>query len=349
MSTTIVQRILENDQFVWDSGTMGWVKMTQPAAGGGGDGTVDQGAAGASPWLVTGPLTDTQLRAADVKVSLDGETVALTALPALVAGSAIVGKVGIDQTTPGVTNKVSVGADVVHAIVDSGSLVVTQPTAANLNVTEASAAGIAVDTSIMQSLLTGISANQLPPVLGALTSASSLSVVPSTSASFNSNINAIAGAAPAVSSGLKTSGTLRVVIATDQPSLTNPLAVTASAGANLNTSALALEASQLLGNASLTTLAGAIKTEDAVATDADTGIVALAVRQDTPLATTSASGDYTGLTTDAQGRLWTNNDVARELAQRANDLLLVHNKLLAELMCRTAAMSGAFVPYQEMF
>ena len=32
-------------------------------------------------------------------------------LPALVAGSAIVGKVGIDQTTPGTTNKVSIGTD----------------------------------------------------------------------------------------------------------------------------------------------------------------------------------------------------------------------------------------------
>lgn len=37
-------------------------------------------------------------------------------LPALVAGSAIIGKVGIDQTTPGTTNKVSIGTDGTVAI-----------------------------------------------------------------------------------------------------------------------------------------------------------------------------------------------------------------------------------------
>lgn len=40
----------------------------------------------------------------------------ITTLPALVAGSAIVGKVGIDQTTPGTTNKVSIGTDGTVAI-----------------------------------------------------------------------------------------------------------------------------------------------------------------------------------------------------------------------------------------
>lgn len=53
---------------------------------------------------VTGPLTDAELRAADVKVTLDSEAVVLG------AGSAIAGKVGIDQTTPGITNRVDVGS-----------------------------------------------------------------------------------------------------------------------------------------------------------------------------------------------------------------------------------------------
>ena len=63
---------------------------------------------------VTGPLTDAQLRAAVVPVSLTSTTV--TTLPALVAGSAIVGKVGIDQTTPGTTNLVSIGTNGTVAI-----------------------------------------------------------------------------------------------------------------------------------------------------------------------------------------------------------------------------------------
>lgn len=43
----------------------------------------------------------------------------------LAAGTALVGKVGIDQTTPGTTNKVTVGSDVVHTIIDSGTTAVT--------------------------------------------------------------------------------------------------------------------------------------------------------------------------------------------------------------------------------
>lgn len=39
------------------------------------------------------------------------QPVSLTTLPALVAGSAIIGKVGIDQTTPGTTNLVSIGTN----------------------------------------------------------------------------------------------------------------------------------------------------------------------------------------------------------------------------------------------
>jgi hypothetical protein len=72
----------------------------------------------------TGPLTDTQLRATPVPVS--GTVIAnagsgtmatsLASLPALVAGSAIIGKVGIDQTTPGTTNLVSIGTNGTVAI-----------------------------------------------------------------------------------------------------------------------------------------------------------------------------------------------------------------------------------------
>ena len=53
---------------------------------------------------VTGPLTDAQLRASAVPVSL-------ATLPALTTGSAIIGRVGIDQTTPGTTNLVSIGTN----------------------------------------------------------------------------------------------------------------------------------------------------------------------------------------------------------------------------------------------
>ena len=86
----------------------------------------------ATPVPVSGPITDTQLRATAVPVSVSGTVtvsnptaagltdaqlrasavpVSLATAPALVAGSAVIGKVGIDQTTPGTTNKVSIGTD----------------------------------------------------------------------------------------------------------------------------------------------------------------------------------------------------------------------------------------------
>jgi hypothetical protein len=56
-------------------------------------------------WCST--LIDTALPAGNNNI---GDVDVLT-LPALVAGTAIIGKVGIDQTTPGTTNKVSIGSD----------------------------------------------------------------------------------------------------------------------------------------------------------------------------------------------------------------------------------------------
>lgn len=55
----------------WDVNTLSWVPWdgAVTGGGGGGGGTVDQGTGGASAWLVTGPLTDAQLRAAPVPVS----------------------------------------------------------------------------------------------------------------------------------------------------------------------------------------------------------------------------------------------------------------------------------------
>lgn len=53
--------------YVWDTGLLEWVVQTQ--SGGGGGGTVDQGTGGVSPWLVTGPLTDAELRASAVPVT----------------------------------------------------------------------------------------------------------------------------------------------------------------------------------------------------------------------------------------------------------------------------------------
>lgn len=69
--------------------------------------------------------------------------------------------------------------------------------------------------------------------------------------------------------------------------------ITANAGTNLNTSALATEA----------TLAGAIKAEDAASASADKGVPALAIQTATPADTAGTDLDYSMLQM-AGGRLW---------------------------------------------
>jgi hypothetical protein len=59
--------------------------------------------------LPTGAATEATLAAANAKI-----TACNTGAVVLAAGSAAIGKVGIDQTTPGTTNKVSLGTDTIR-------------------------------------------------------------------------------------------------------------------------------------------------------------------------------------------------------------------------------------------
>jgi hypothetical protein len=56
------------------------------------------------------PVTGTFWQARHVLAN-HSQPVSIATAPALVASSAIIGKVGIDQTTPGTTNKVNIGTD----------------------------------------------------------------------------------------------------------------------------------------------------------------------------------------------------------------------------------------------
>lgn len=65
---------------------------------------------------------------------------------------------------------------------------------------------------------------------------------------------------------------------------------------------IATEAKQDAGNASLATIAGAIKAEDSVATSGDAGIPMLGIRNDSDTST-AGDGDWTWLKLDGEGRL----------------------------------------------
>lgn len=77
-----------------------------------------------SPWVVSGTVTIGAGSAVLGHVIVDSGTItAVTAITnALPAGTNLLGKISIDQTTPGTTNKVSLGSDVIHTIIDSATL-----------------------------------------------------------------------------------------------------------------------------------------------------------------------------------------------------------------------------------
>jgi len=106
------------------------------------------------------------------------------------------------------------------------------------------------------------------------------------------NLTKIAGTAPDVNSGNKSAGTLRVILATDQPALTTAMPVS-----------LATAPTTPVTNADITTIAGAIKAEDVASADAHPGMVILARRTATPANTSGTDLDYEVPQMNA-GRLW---------------------------------------------
>lgn len=105
----------------------------------------------------------------------------------------------------------------------------------------------------------------------------------------NAQVN---GVTVQTSTGTAGTGTQRVAVASDS-------SITANAGTNLNTSALALESG---GN--LATIASAVHTEDAASANADKGFAVQAIRDDTLNSTSGTEGDYEFLHTTADGALW---------------------------------------------
>jgi hypothetical protein len=120
------------------------------------------------------------------------------------AGSAIVGKVGIDQTTPGTTNAVSLS---------------------QINATTTATGNGVVGTGVQRVAIASDN--------------TAFSVNATIAANQSVNVNQLAGTATSVNSGVKDAGTLRVVIATDQPQLTNKLLVTPDANSAVNVAQLA--------------------------------------------------------------------------------------------------------------
>lgn len=181
-----------------DLDTIAATALAQASTTSGQTGTLVQGATTtAAPTYTTAktnPLslqTDGSLRVAVTAAPTTAVTIATA--PVLVAGSAIIGKVGIDQTTPGTTNGVQVnaalpaGANVIgHVIADSGSTTavtgnVASTVADGADVTlgaKADAKSTATDTTAVtaMSVLKQISASVQAPPSQAVTNAGTFAV-----------------------------------------------------------------------------------------------------------------------------------------------------------------------------
>lgn len=154
-------------------------------------------------------------------------------LVGLLAGTAIIGKVGIDQTTPGTTNGVVVNSSVLPTGAATAAL---QPSNSAIGSTTSGQTGnlaMGAVTTAAPSYTTGQTNPLSLTTAGALRVDASGSTQPVSGtvtanqggAPWSSNVTQIAGNAIDTNSGNKSAGTQRVVIATDQPAFSTPVPV----------------------------------------------------------------------------------------------------------------------------
>lgn len=159
------------------------------------------------------------------KVGIDqttpGTTNAVQVIGSLPAGSAVLGKTGIDQTTPGVTNGVQVVAALPAGAAVVGKFGIDQTTPGTTN---------------------GVQINAGAATIGALVANQSV------------NQTQLAGVAVAVGSGIANTGTQRVILASDQPLLmtAESLAFVTSDSGHLTSPSLAAGASIALDGPQIT-------------------------------------------------------------------------------------------------
>ena len=222
------------------------------------------GQRGADFFLAAGTLTGT----ITPEVSLDGGTTYAAAVFINVVTGAV-------ETSIALTNPNSALSRVIGWI-GSATHVRVRVSAYTSGTADGTARAV---TNSTLAFLTGTDGSTLRTA--AVSSAGALSVAYG-SGNFATNATQIGGAAIDANSGNKSGGTQRIVIATDQPTLTSPLFLPGTGATDWG------------------------KAEDAAHTTGDVGIMALAVRTDTASQRAQTDGEYSPLITDASGRLHVN-------------------------------------------
>lgn len=240
---------------------------------------------------------------------------------ALPAGAAIIGKVSIDQTTPGTTNLVALTAETTKVI----GVTRTADGAGNLLTSNSSTftAKFALDGNLLGTLGTAFSTAGKVDVKGA---DGDVFVRNATSANFLANvtlqtqtdtvmvggvnIKEINAVTPLMGSGIMGTGSLRVTIASDNDALT----VKQATGTNLHT---VLDSGTLTTLTTLTGITNTVVTDDLAAAATGAAVPANAHYQglnaQTALPAAASAGNLTGETGDKFGRQVMLNNAMRDI------------------------------------
>lgn len=263
------------------------------------------------------------------------------AIGSLIAGTALIGKVGIDQTTPGTTNAVAVTNFPTTVDTNSGNksastlrviLATDQPQLTNKLLVTPDSVALPANQSVNISQI-----NAVTPLMGNGTTGtgSQRVTIASDNTAFAVNATLSAETTKAIgvvrnsdgAGNLWTSnsttftakfaqdtnllGTLGTAFSTagkvDIKGADGDVFVRQATGSNLHTVLDSGTLTTLTGTTTLTPGTGATnlgKAEDAVHGSGDVGVLALGTRQDTPASTAGSSGDYQGAAYGAEGGQW---------------------------------------------
>lgn len=295
------------------------------------DGTV--AATQSGTWTVQ-PGNTANTTAWKVDGSAVTQPVSIATAPVLVAGSAIIGKVGIDQTTPGTTNAVSavlttgsagIGKLTANSGVDIGDVDITSviPGTGATNAGKAidSAAG-ATDTGVAPLAIRDDALSTLTPVEGdwAPLRVNSTGALHVTGGGGGTEYNID------TASGGTDTGKVTLAIRDDALSTLTPIEGDYVPLRTDSTGALWVNAGT----------GAAQYNEDAAHSSGDAGNFVLSVRQDTPASTAGTTGDYAAISTDASGNLRVVSSAATGTQTSVND-----SASNVTLLASNAARKGA--------
>jgi hypothetical protein len=205
--------------YIWDIGTLRWVVQTASGGGGGGPATIADGADVAegsradAAWVSGSGTVISLLKTIASSGAAAGLTDAqLRATPVPVSGTFFQATQPVSGTFFQATQPVS------------GTVTTTPPANASTNVAQLAGTATSVNSGVKDAgTLRVVLATDQPALTNKLLVTPDSVALP---ANQSVNVAQLAGTATSVNSGVKDAGTLRIVLATDQPALTNKLLVT---------------------------------------------------------------------------------------------------------------------------